>query len=316
MLLVATSVTAIVSDNVKDEVVQSVDLFTKINHFFIERMPDFIAGIIIIIIGYYISKTIRSVIERMMGRAGYDHTGISFLGQIIYYLSLIVFIIIGLTKVGIPTNSLVASFGAFAIAIGLALQNNMSNFASGILILMFKPFKAGDWVSVNGIEGSIRSIQMLNTAIVTKENRIVFVPNSIITSQAVTNSNYLEHRYIALNLGISYENDHHRAIEVLKEIFQADERILNAPHAEIGIKSFGESSVNIAAYLLVENVNYLAVYYSLMSEIKDRFDAEGISIPYPQRVVHISKAKTMKSDMDIEPVEEDDEESPSYENIQ
>lgn len=156
---------------------------------------------------------------------------------------------------------------------------------------------------------------MLNTAIVTKENRVVFVPNSLITSQTVTNSNYLEHRYISLNIGISYENDHHKAIEILKEIFQADERILNAAHAEIGIKSFGDSAVNIAAYALVDNINYLAVYYSLMSEIKDRFDAEGISIPYPQRVVHIPDTIGMKASMDVDATEAESD-APKYENIQ
>ena len=141
-----------------------------------------------------------------------------------------------------------AAFGAFGLAVGLALQGNLSNFASGLLILVFKPFKAGDWIAVGGVEGSVKGIQMLNTAITTKDNKTVFIPNSTITTSQVSNSSYQTERYITFLFDIGYNNDHHKAIALLKQIFKEEPRILNADDLEIGIKEFGDNSVRIAAY--------------------------------------------------------------------
>ena len=223
-----------------------------------------------------------------MSRASYDQTVRSFASQIIYYTILSVVVLSALSLVGFPTNNFLAAFGAFGIAIGLALQNNMSNLASGLIILAFKPFKAGDWISVNGVEGSVKAIHLINTAIATKENRIVFIPNSAITSNNLMNSNYEQTRYITFVFGINYNADHHRAIEIIKEIFVSTGKVHNMDTLEIGIKEFSDSSVNIVAYPLINASDFREVYYGVMSEVKDRFDAEGIDIPYPQRVVHMA----------------------------
>ena len=142
---------------------------------------------------------------------------------------------------------------------------------------------------MNGVEGSVKEIHFFNTAIATKENRIVFIPNSAITSNNLMNSNYESTRYVTFIFGIGYGSDHHRAIEVLKEIFQQTGKVLNMDTLEIGIKEFGDNSVNIVAYPLINAEDYRDVYYGVMSDVKDRFDAEGIDIPYPQRVVHMVK---------------------------
>lgn len=275
--------------NVQDQVNQGFNALDQLTNFLLNHGPDVIYAIIIFIVGRYIARGIKNVAVRMMEHANYDHTVVTFVSQIIYYAILALVVLSALNKVGIPTNSFLAAFGAFGLAVGLALQNNMSNFASGLIILIFKPFKAGDWVAVGGVQGSVKGIQMLNTAITTKDNKTVFIPNSIITSSQVTNSSYQNERYIDFTFDISYDNDHHQAIAVLKKIFQADKRILNADTLEIGIKEFADNSVRIAAYPKVASSDYWPVYYDTMSTVKDTFDKEGIDIPYPQRVVYVER---------------------------
>ena len=256
---------------------------------------DIIAAIIIFIIGRYIAGFIKKVAIRMMTHANYDHTVITFVSQIIYYALMAIVLLSALNKLGIPTNSFLAAFGAFGLAVGLALQGNLSNFASGLLILIFKPFRAGDWIAVGGVEGSVKGIQMLNTAITTKDNKTVFIPNSTITTSQVSNSSYQTERYITFLFDIGYNNDHHKAIDLLKQIFKEEPRVLNADDLEIGIKEFGDNSVRIAAYPKVAKADYLPVFYDVMSKVKDTFDANGIDIPYPQRVVYIQKPDESES---------------------
>ncbi|WP_251441572.1 mechanosensitive ion channel family protein [Veillonella intestinalis] len=289
-MLLASATTESVSTTVKTQVADSVSYLDKLIDFFLDHGPSIIVAILIFLVGMYIARFIRDVAMRMMTRANYDHTVISFVSQIIYYGILAIVLLTALNSAGFPTNSLLAAFGAFGLAIGLSLQNNLSNFASGLLILIFKPFKAGDFITVGEISGTVRSIQFMNTTIMTKEMRTVFIPNSMLTSQQVTNSTYYETRVVPFVFDIGYNNNHHQAIEVIKEIMQNDERIVNRETVEIGISEFGENSVRISAYPVVKNGDYMAVFYDTMSSVKDRFDEEGIDIPYPQRVVHVQRS--------------------------
>ncbi len=262
----------------------ALDHFTN---FLLDHGPDLIYAIIIFFVGRAIARFIKNMVVRFMTHANSDRTVITFISQIVYYAIMAFVVLTALNKIGIPTNSFLAAFGAFGLAVGLALQSNLSNFASGLLILIFKPFKAGDWVSIGGVEGSVKGIQVLNTAIITKDKKTIFIPNSSITSSQVTNSSYLDERLIPFVFDIGYNNDHHKAIAILKGIFQKDNRILNADTMEIGIQEFGDNSVRIAAYPLVASQNFLPVKYDIMSKVKDAFDAQGIDIPYPQRVVYV-----------------------------
>lgn len=262
----------------------------KLINFFIDRGPSLIVAVLIYIVGLYIARFIRDVAMRMMRRANYDHTVVSFVSQIIYYGVLAIVLLTALNSADFPTTSLLAAFGALGLAIGLSLQSNLSNFASGLLILIFKPFKAGDVITVGSVTGTVRSIQFMNTTIVTKEMRTVFIPNSMLTSQQVTNATYQDTRVVPFVFDIGYDNDHHKAIDVIREVMENDERIVNREMVEIGISEFGDNSVRIAAYPVVENRNYMQVFYDTMSSVKDRFDEENIDIPYPQRVVHIQRS--------------------------
>lgn len=284
--------TAAVTSHVGRQVSSGLLSFEQVSHFLLAHGPNVVYAIIIFIIGRYIAKFCKKLISQMMRHADYDHTVNTFVSQIIYYGLLALVILSAVNKLGIPTNSFIAVFGAFGLAVGLAMQNNLANFASGILLLIFKPFKAGDWVSLPATEGTIKGIQLMNTVLITKDNKTVFIPNSQITSSQVTNSSYMEERYIPLLLDISYDTDHHQVIRLLKEVFRNDARILNADTAEIGIREFADNAVRIAAYPLVKNSHFIAVRYDLLSAIKDAFDAHHIVIPYPQRVVYMKAEAT------------------------
>lgn len=290
MLVASVQAADPVSTSVQNEVADSMSYVDRIINFFIEHGPSLIVALLIYIVGMYLARFIRDVAMRMMKRANYDHTVVSFVSQIIYYGLLAIVLLTALNSAGFPTTSLLAAFGALGLAIGLALQSNLANFASGLLILIFKPFRAGDLITVGSVTGTVRSIQFMNTTIVTKEMRTVFIPNSMLTSQQVTNSTYQDTRVVPFVFNIGYDNDHHKAIKIIREIIESDERIVNREMVEVGIMEFGDNSVRIVAYPVVENANYMKVFYDTMSSIKDHFDAENIDIPYPQRVVHIQRS--------------------------
>lgn len=272
----------------------------KFHNFLEDHGLDFIMAIIIFMVGRFVCQMIQHMLLRVMDKANYDPTARTFIGQVLYYLMLAGVILICVNQLGIPTTSFVAGFGAFGIAVGLALQNNMANFASGLLILLFKTFTAGDYIVVDGVEGTVQSIHFMNTVILTRENKTIYIPNSIITSTKIVNNTRQDFRFIDFVFDISYNNNHHQAIKVLKDVFAADKRILNPDHMEIGILEFGANSVRIRASVKIKTDNYWSVYYSVMSKVKDAFDREGIEIPYPQRVLYIREedSKTSSTEND------------------
>ena len=271
---------------------KDANVLLKLREWFFSQAGNILLALIIFFVGRYIIRWIKNVAVRVMTRANYDTAAMGFVSQIINYVLLVGLLLICLNQVGVPTTSFVAAFGAFGLGIGLALQNNMSNLASGLLILIFKPFRAGHYIEVGDIIGSVTSIQFMNTIITTKDQKRVYIPNSILTSQSVTNYSYMTERMIPFVFDIGYNNDHHEAIRILKDVFAKDKRILNAKYMEIGISEFGDNSVRISAFAEVKTSQFLEVRYSIMSDVKDAFDKHGIDIPYPQRVVYIQNADT------------------------
>lgn len=268
------------------------NVLLKLREWFFSQAGNILLALIIFFVGRYIIRWIKTFAVRVMTRANYDTAAMGFVSQIINYVLLVGLLLICLNQVGIPTTSFVAAFGAFGLGIGLALQNNMSNLASGLLILIFKPFRAGHYIEVGDITGSVTSIQFMNTIVTTRDQKRVYIPNSILTSQSVTNYSYMTERMIPFVFDIGYNNDHHEAIRILKDVFAKDKRILNAKYMEIGISEFGDNSVRISAFAEVKTSQFLEVRYSIMSDVKDAFDKHGIDIPYPQRVVYIQHADT------------------------
>ena len=271
---------------------KDANVLLKLREWFFSQAGNILLALIIFFVGRYIIRWIKTFAVRVMTRANYDTAAMGFVSQIINYVLLVGLLLICLNQVGIPTTSFVAAFGAFGLGIGLALQNNMSNLASGLLILIFKPFRAGHYIEVGDITGSVTSIQFMNTIVTTRDQKRVYIPNSILTSQSVTNYSYMTERMIPFVFDIGYNNDHHEAIRILKDVFAKDKRILNAKYMEIGISEFGDNSVRISAFAEVKTSQFLEVRYSIMSDVKDAFDKHGIDIPYPQRVVYIHNADT------------------------
>lgn len=271
---------------------KDANVLLKLREWFFSQAGNILLALIIFFVGRYIIRWIKTLAVRVMKRANYDTAAMGFVSQIINYVLLVGLLLICLNQVGIPTTSFVAAFGAFGLGIGLALQNNMSNLASGLLILIFKPFRAGHYIEVGDITGSVTSIQFMNTIVTTRDQKRVYIPNSILTSQSVTNYSYMTERMIPFVFDIGYNNDHHEAIRILKDVFAKDKRILNAKYMEIGISEFGDNSVRISAFAEVRTSQFLEVRYSIMSDVKDAFDKHGIDIPYPQRVVYIQHADT------------------------
>lgn len=271
---------------------KDANVLLKLREWFFSQAGNILLALIIFFVGRYIIRWIKNVAVRVMTRANYDTAAMGFVSQIINYVLLVGLLLVCLNQVGVPTTSFVAAFGAFGLGIGLALQNNMSNLASGLLILIFKPFRAGHYIEVGDITGSVTSIQFMNTIVTTKDQKRVYIPNSILTSQSVTNYSYMTERMIPFVFDIGYNNDHHEAIRILKDVFTKDKRILNAKYMEIGISEFGDNSVRISAFAEVKTSQFIDVRYSIMSDVKDAFDKHGIDIPYPQRVVYIQNADT------------------------
>ena len=271
---------------------KDANVLLKLREWFFSQAGNILLALIIFFVGRYIIRWIKNFAVRVMTRANYDTAAMGFVSQIINYVLLVGLLLVCLNQVGVPTTSFVAAFGAFGLGIGLALQNNMSNLASGLLILIFKPFRAGHYIEVGDITGSVTSIQFMNTIVTTKDQKRVYIPNSILTSQSVTNYSYMTERMIPFVFDIGYNNDHHEAIRILKDVFAKDKRILNAKYMEIGISEFGDNSVRISAFAEVKTSQFIDVRYSIMSDVKDAFDKHGIDIPYPQRVVYIQHADT------------------------
>ncbi|WP_251424741.1 mechanosensitive ion channel family protein [Veillonella agrestimuris] len=272
------------------------NVLLRLRDWFFDQAGNILLALIVFFIGRYVIRWIKNVAVRIMTKAQYDAAAMSFVAQLINYLLLAGLVLICLNQIGIPTTSFVAAFGAFGLGIGLALQNNLANLASGLLILIFKPFKAGHYISTGDIEGNVHAIQFMNTIVITKDQKRVYIPNSQLTSQPVTNFSYMKERVIPFVFDIGYNNDHHQAIQILKDIFDAENRVLNAQKMEIGITEFGDNSVRIAAFARVRTPEYVDVRYTIMSRVKDAFDAHGIDIPYPQRVVYVHNEPTTSNE--------------------
>lgn len=246
-----------------------------------------LGAVAIFIIGKKVVKILTKLVRKMMGRAKMDATLISFLGNIIYGIGLAFVVIASLSNLGVETTSLAAVIAAAGLAVGLALQGSLSNLAAGVMIIGFRPFVKGDFVDAGGVAGTIDEVSIFNTKMKTPDNKLIIVPNGNITSATITNFSAMDTRRVDLTFGIGYGDDLKQAKDILSELCSNDERILKDPATTIAIGSLGDSSVNILCRPWVKSEDYWAVHWELTEAVKLRFDAEGISIPFPQQDVHM-----------------------------
>ncbi|AGS38516.1 MAG: small conductance mechanosensitive channel [Cycloclasticus pugetii] len=246
-----------------------------------------IAALAIFIIGKMIAKSIKSGVIKAMKKGGSDPILISFTTNIIYTALLAFVIIASLGQLGIQTTSFIAIIGAAGLAIGLALQGSLANFAAGVLMIIFRPFKKGDFIEGAGASGIIEEVHIFNTVMRTGDNKTIIIPNGSLMGGNIVNYSTKPTRRLDLVIGIGYDDDIKKAKSVLDELMQNETRILKDPAPTIGLLELGDSSVNFAVRPWVNSADYWGVHFDLLESIKLRFDSEGISIPYPQQDIHV-----------------------------
>lgn len=249
-------------------------------------------AIVIFVIGKWAAKQITQLIVKLLSKQkNMDATLLNFFEDIIYYILLIVVILAALDQIGIETTSVLAILGAAGLAVGLALKDSLSNFASGVMIILFKPFKIGDVVTAGGVTGKIKEIHLFNTEFTTPDNQKILVPNSAITASSIVNINAHETRRVDLIVGIGYDDDIKKAKKLLTNIVEKNSSVLKEEGITIVVAELADSSVNFAVKVWVNTPDYWDVKFALTENIKLTFDKEGISIPYPQTDVHLYKEK-------------------------
>ncbi|MDH5721759.1 MAG: mechanosensitive ion channel [Alphaproteobacteria bacterium] len=253
-----------------------------------------IIALAIFVVGKWLSKKLVKITKSLMTKAKIDETLVNFSGNILYSLALVFVIIAALSQLGIETTSLVAIIAAAGLAIGLSLQDSLSNLASGVMIILFRPFKIGDFVEAGGIAGTVENISIFTTDFKTADNRLIIVPNGKITAGNITNASAKPERRIDLTIGVSYNDDLKKVKDVLAKIVAADERILKDKDVIIAVSELADSSVNLVVRPWVKTEDYWNVRFDLTETIKTTFDTEGISIPFPQRDLHIVEGSAVK----------------------
>ena len=246
-----------------------------------------LAALAIFIIGRWVAKGVRKLVERLMVKSKVDPTLISFTSNMAY-IGLLAFIFIAaLGQLGIQTTAFIAVLGAAGLAVGLALQGSLSNFAAGFLLIIFRPFKVGDLIEGAGVFGVVEAIQIFTTQLKTPDNKTVIVPNGKLTDDNIVNWTVKGTRRVDMVFGIGYEDDIDKARSLMTDIMAQDSRILKDPAPQISVSELADSSVNFVVRPWVKVEDYWGVYFDLTEKIKKAFDADGISIPFPQRDVHV-----------------------------
>lgn len=246
-----------------------------------------IGAVALLIIGRMIAGILRKITRRALENADVDPTLVPFLSKLAYYFVLIVVVIAVLGVFGVQTASLVAVLGAAGLAVGLALQGTLSNFAAGVMLLFFRPFKLGDFIDAGGTTGSVEEIGVFATTLKSPDNVKIVVPNSQVYGQTIKNFNGFDTRRVDMEIGISYDDDIPKAMEVIRGIVAADSRVLQEPEPVIAVSNLGDSSVDIVVRPWCAGSDYWALRWDLNQRIKEGLEAAGCSIPYPQTDVHL-----------------------------
>ncbi|NEQ42436.1 MAG: mechanosensitive ion channel [Leptolyngbya sp. SIOISBB] len=248
---------------------------------------NILAAIAIFVVGRWVAQAVRRFIRRIMSKNDGDPTLIAFVANLAYYLVLAVAIIAALNRVGVQTASLVAVVGAAGLAVGLALEGSLANFAAGVLLILFRPFRVGDLVEAGGVLGTVQEIQLFATRLTTPDGRRVIVPNSMVTGDKIINNTVEGKRRVDMLIGIAYEADLERAKQIITEVVAADPNVLQDPAPVVRVTELADSSVNFAVLPWADPAKFWDVHFSIHENVKKRLDAEGIAIPFPQQDVHL-----------------------------
>lgn len=260
----------------------------------LETLVDFATGygikvvgaIAVLIIGRIVAGWARKLVRKALGRTEVDQAIVSFLGSLIYYGIIIFTVISALKNFGVETASLVAVLGAMGFAIGFALQGSLSNFAAGIMLLVFRPYKIGDYVEAGGAMGTVKEMRLFTTVVHTPDNIRIIVPNSKIFGDTIKNFSAEDTRRVDMVVGIGYGSDIPKAMEIMQRLLEDDARVLHDPAPQIAIGELADSSVNFVVRPWCKKEDYWGLKFDFNRAVKDAFDSAGIEIPFPQMVVH------------------------------
>lgn len=264
----------------------NINIQEMINQYVLPWGKNIIFAILIYIVGRIIAKIVLSLIMKVLGKSNKDQMLLKFIHSILSALLLLIVIIAALSQLGVDTTSLVALIGAAGLAIGLSLQDSLKNFAAGVMILVFKPFKAGDYVNAAGMEGVVNSISVFTMELTTPDNKEVIIPNGSVLATPIINFSSKPTRRIDMVFGIDYGDDLRKAKQIIEKVLAENTKVLKDPAPVVAVAALADSSVNINVRPWVNNADYWAVYSEVHEAIKLAFDAEGITIPFPQQVLH------------------------------
>ncbi|MEM7310131.1 MAG: mechanosensitive ion channel domain-containing protein [Planctomycetota bacterium] len=254
--------------------------------------PNIVAALLVYIIGKWVAKFITGLVRKLMRARKIDETLTGFLCNLVYFALLTMVIVSALGRLGVNTTSFVAIMGAATLALGFALQNTLGDIASGVMLILFRPFKVGDFVETGGGTGVVEEIGIFVTTMRTGDNKTIIIPNSGITGGSITNYSKKDTRRVDLVFGIGYDDDIKLAKDTLEELCKADSRILDDPGTTIAVSELADSSVNFVCRPWVKSEDYWGVFFDLTEKVKLEFDAKGLSIPYPQRDLHLYQEKS------------------------
>jgi small conductance mechanosensitive channel len=256
-----------------------------------ENIVSFVMAIVIFVIGRWVASAIAALINKMLIKSKVDEILANFLTGIAKAVLIIFVIIAALSQLGIDTTSLSVVVGAAGLAIGMALKDSLNNFASGVMLILFRPFKSGDFVEAGGVAGIVETITVFSTTMRTGDNKEVIIPNGGIYGGTITNYSARPTRRVDMVFGIGYDSDLLKAKAILEEMLSADERVLKDPAPVVAVAELADSSVNFVVRPWVNSADYWAVLWDMHEKVKLRFDEEGISIPFPQMDVHVNQLK-------------------------
>lgn len=278
-----------VDRTVTHQITMTERMLDKIQHFAETKGLDIVMAIVVLVIGYIVSREIKVWTRNILKRSNIDPNAIGFITEIVYFISLLFVMTIVFGMLGISTSSLIAALGGIGLAIGLALKDNFSNVASGIFILIFRPFNVGDYIVANGVEGTVAEIAIIYTKIRTLGNQMIAVPNNTMTSSIIKNYSHYDLRNLELVFDVGYDSDLRSCLHLIREELIKNTYVQDKEQITVYISEMADSSIRIYTRCQVKAADYFTARTDIIIAVKETLDRAGIDIPFPQLVVHQSE---------------------------
>lgn len=271
-------------DTLPDQFQNSLD---KLIPLAVEHGLSLLGALVILILGFWFAGKAKNMTRRALRRPlNADDMLLNFFSSMMRYLVIIVTVLAVLAQFGVETTSLIAVLGAAGLAVGLALQGTLSNVAAGVMLLVFRPFRAGHYVEIGGIAGTVKDLSLFTTELATPDNVQIIVPNSDVWGQPIKNYSFHAARRVDIVFGISYRDDIDKAMAIIRRLVEADDRCQDDPTPFVAVQDLGDSSVNLVVRVWCANADYWPVKFDLTKKVKEQFDAEGVTIPFPSRTLY------------------------------